>query len=196
MRSGATALDRKPLSLEVENVVIDGAPPLSVAVSAGGHADITGEAAESAEKLFSILQGRERRPDDAIRIDGVNLDDISPLSLRRSVGRVTATPMILRGSLRRTLTLGLKRRPSDKRILAVMDTVGLKNALRDPDTVLLAGGADLNTTDRVRISLANALLNKPGLLLVDAAALAHITGLGDALAACSLENVTLVTVKP
>lgn len=196
MRSGATALDRKPLSLEVENVVIDGAPTLSVTVSAGGHADITGDAAESAERLFSILQGRERRPDGAIRIDGVNLNDIAPLSLRRRVGRVTATPMILRGSLRRTLTLGLMRRPSDKRILAVMDTVGLKGALRDPDTVLLAGGADLNTTDRVRISLANALLNKPGLLLVDAAALAHITGLGDALATCGLENVTLVTVQP
>ena len=60
---------------------------------------------------------------------------------------MTTNPLILRGSLRRTLTLGLRKRPSDERVLGMMASVGLSNDLFDLDLVLLAGGTELKPAE-------------------------------------------------
>ncbi len=109
---------------------------------------------------------------------------------------MTTAPLVLRGSLRRTLTLGCGKRPPDKRILAMMEEVGLAEELRDLDLSLLAGGPELTHGERARLSLANALLNKPGLLLVDAAATAQLFDLEDVLKRCGFAEATLITVRP
>jgi len=196
MRSGDRTLAKGPLSLTVDKVGLELLPAISFSADAGERLDLSGAAAEGAEKLFSIIQGRERRPDGEIRIGGVPLEETSPSSLRRRVGRVTTAPLILRGSLRRTLTLGCRKRPTDKRILAAMEMVGLNEELRDLDQSLLAGGPELTPGERARLSLVNALLNKPGLLLVDAAATAQLFDLEDLLKRCGFAETTLITVRP
>ncbi len=195
MRSGERTLGKGPLSLTIRNIDLERAPTLSFSVEASGRLNLTGAEAENAERLFSIIQGREKRPDGEILVGGIALDDISPSSLRRRVGRVTTNPLILRGSLRRTLTLGLRKRPSDQRILEMMAMVGFPNDLCDLDLVLLAGGPELTPVERARIAIANALLNKPGLLLVDGAASSHLSDLEDVLKACRHGSTTVVTVN-
>lgn len=196
MRTGDRTLAKGPLSITFDKVELERLPAISFSVGAGERLDLCGAAAEGAEKLFSIFQGRERRQDGEIWIGGVPLEKISPSSLRRRVGRVTTAPLILRGSLRRTLTLGCRKRPTDKRILAVMEAVGLAEELRDLDLSLLAGGPELTPGERARLSLANALLNKPGLLLVDVAATAQVFDLEEILKRCGFAETTLITVKP
>ena len=196
MRSGARTLAKGPLSLTVDKDAFDRAPAISFSVGAGERLVLSHAAAEGAEKLFSTLQGRERRPDGEIRIGGVPLEEIAPSSLRRRVGRVTTSPLILRGSLRRTLALGRRKRPSDKRILAMMEMVGLDELLLDLNLSLLAGGPELTHGERARLSLANALLNKPGVLLVDAAATAQLFDLEKVLKRCGFAETTLITVRP
>ncbi len=195
MRSGDQTLAQGPLSLTVDKVGLERLQAISFSVGAGERLDLSGAAAEGAEKLFSIIQGRERRPDGEIRIGGASLKEISPSSLRRRVGRVTTAPLILRGSLRRTLTLGCRRRPTDRRIRAMMEMVGLNEELRDLDQSLLAGGPELTPGERARLALANALLNKSGLLLIDAAATAHLIDLEEVLKRCGLKETTLITVR-
>jgi ABC-type multidrug transport system fused ATPase/permease subunit len=195
MRSGERTLGKGPLSLTIGKIALERYPTLSFSVDAGGRLNLTGAAAENAERLFSTLQGREKRPEGEILIGGVALEEISPSSLRRRVGRVTTNPLILRGSLRRTLTLGLRKRPSDERVLGMMASVGLSNDLFDLDLVLLAGGTELKPAERARIALANALLNNPGVLLIDAATSSHLNDLEDVLTACGHGATTLVTVN-
>lgn len=194
-RSGEVTLKREPLSLAVDGVTLQGRPPISFAVKAGERLILNSPASEVAEMLFSIMQGREKRPDGEVLIGGLNLTEIAPLSLRRRVGRITTRPLILRGSLRRTLTLGMRRRPSDARISAMLDAAGLNDALSDLDGALLEGGRELTPTDRARISLVNACLNKPGILLVDEDASNLFDDLDARLAACGGKGATLVTVR-
>ncbi len=193
-RAGRRTLDRAPIALHVDGIQLQGHPALSFTVAAGARHELTGDAADTADLLFSTLQGREPCPHGRITINGSEISEIAPLSLRRRIGRLTTRPLILRGSLRRTLTLGVRRRPSDARLAELLSLAGLGGAMADLDRAMLQGGRDLTPTERARLSLVNASLNAPGLLLIDAEASALLGDLGDRLAALGIETATIITV--
>lgn len=79
---------------------------------------------------------------------------------------------ILKGSLRRALTLGAERRPNDLAISAAAEQFGLGNLLERPgglDATVAEAGRDLEALDRLRLFCCRALLTCPGLVLVDLA---------------------------
>ena len=81
----------------------------------------------------------------------------------------TSSPL-LRGSLRRVLTLGVRPRPSDALIEASMHQLGLSDVLRRHgglDGRIMERGNSLSDLERLRLQLARALLSRAPLLLLD-----------------------------
>jgi len=90
---------------------------------------------------------------------------------RPFVAYVSDNPLILKGSLRRAATMGSGTRPSDEDISEVLTHVGLADLITHGglDRKLSEGGADLSPDVRLRLSIAQAMLNAPDVIAINSA---------------------------
>ncbi|NJN46855.1 MAG: ATP-binding cassette domain-containing protein [Candidatus Competibacteraceae bacterium] len=120
--------------------------------------------------LLSLAAGLEHAKTGQVTL---NSWDIRALSSAERVKRIAYTgprSPILKGSLRRALTLGIKPRPSDEAIERAARDFGLGQVidrLGGLDGRLAEGGRNLSSGEARRIHLVRALLAKPQLLLLD-----------------------------
>jgi len=99
----------------------------------------------------------QRRPDPA-------------WSGRQWIAHIEAQGPVLSGSLRRALTLGSRPRPSDARILEVVQQLGLHSTLERMgglDGRVLWSGRNLSDYERRRLLLARAMLATMPVVLID-----------------------------
>lgn len=166
---GDTRLPNGPIDVVIQDLPTSGGSLLSLNIPAGETCALPC-APGDADVLFSALCGLEPVPRDHIILSGLCLTDLSRGSLRRGVHRLTSTPVVLKGSLRRNLALGLQNRPSEAKLGKAAKTAGL-SALVDRigglDGALSEGGRDLSSADRSALSLARILLGKPQLVLLE-----------------------------
>ncbi|MEX0348108.1 MAG: ABC transporter transmembrane domain-containing protein [Paracoccaceae bacterium] len=161
MRGKKTHLRQKPLSVEI---VQSNGPSLKL--RAGQSAVVS---APLMDDIENALTGNSVTRDFSLKLCGKDVSALTPGSLRRSVGVVTETPLILKGSLRRAVTLGLHPRPSDEAILNAAERAGLENVLAEIgglDFRLTERGANLDVHHRLTISILRVALQSPGLVLV------------------------------
>lgn len=154
-------LKKGPLSVEI-------APPAGpvIRVDPGGAAVLPKAMVDT---VTDILTGTSESSDYVVSLNGEDAGTLTPGTLRRLVGTVTDSPLLLKGSLRRALTLGLSRRPTDEELYRAADTAGLAgaiDALGGLDLRIAERGRNLMFEDRVMISLLRICLQKPGLILV------------------------------
>ncbi|MCR9085691.1 MAG: ABC transporter ATP-binding protein/permease [Rhodobacteraceae bacterium] len=154
-------LKKGPLSVEI-------APPTgpAIRVDPGGAAVLP---KAMIDDVAAVLTGTSANSDYAVRLNGEDACTLTPGTLRRLVGTVTDSPLLLKGSLRRALTLGLSRRPTDEELHHTAETAGLNGAIESLgglDLRIAERGRNLTFEDRVMISLLRICLQKPGLILV------------------------------
>jgi ABC-type transport system involved in cytochrome bd biosynthesis fused ATPase/permease subunit len=165
---GDTRLPCGPLSVTVRDLPMPEGTPLSLDIAAGETRTLTC-AADNADTLFSALWGLETVPPGQIILAGLCLTDLSRGSLWRGLHRLTSTPVVLSGSLRRNLALGLLNRPSDAKLRKAARAAGLGALMERTgglDVLLAGGGRGLSATDRSALSLARILLGRPQLVLL------------------------------
>lgn len=107
-----------------------------------------------------------------VLLNGKAVSRLSPGSLRRAVGMVSADLPLLRGTIERNLTYRCPK-ASATEIARAKALCGLDTLLAElPDgaqTRLSDGALNLSLGQRQRIALARAILGNPGLLLLDEA---------------------------
>lgn len=121
------------------------------------------------ERLAPVLSGAEPPGDWTVRLNDKEISTLSPGSLRRRIAQVSPNPLILKSSMRKNLTLGLRHRPDDRDVLRTLEEAGLSKTLSDLgglDRRLAERGAALNPDQRTALCLMRIALQRPSLIIL------------------------------
>jgi len=165
---GDIRLPRGPLDLVVRDFQAPSGATLSLDIPAGRAHSLTCDPSD-ADNLFSALSGLENVRPGQVTLSDICLTDLSRGSLRRGVLSVTSTPLVLNGSLRRNLALGLRSPPSDSALEKAARRAGLAGFMDRTDGLnglLSEGGRGLSAADRSALSVARLVLGRPQLVLL------------------------------
>jgi len=189
-----------PLPVEVEDLVYkpspDGPPilqHLSVAVMPGEVWAISGRSGSGKSTLLNLMARLREYQSGTVRLGGCDIRNVAFASLRRSVGMVSQFPLIINDTARANLKLA-RADATDRELEAVCRSVGvwvsLQNAAPlggsglDAQLYTESNKGTLSGGQRRLFAIARALLNEPGLLILDE----PTTGV-DPLTRLPLENV-------
>lgn len=125
---------------------------------------VKGESGSGKSTMLKLLNNIIS-PDSGIVIyNGVDVNDISPITLRREVIMQSQFPTIFPGNVRENLniifTLRGEEGLADEKLLKAMEIVNLKKDLND-DAQNLSGG------EKTRLSIARLFLVEPDVFLLD-----------------------------
>lgn len=151
------------ISIEAPDIMVPG----SISANIGGAARAK---CTNPEEVISALTKTGSFSSMRIEIDGIGLDELTPGSIRRNIGIVSPHPSVLKGSVRRNLTLGLRHRPDDPTLLRRIARAGLQESLSKLgglDGKLSEGGRTLTDTDRVRLAALQTAVCQQKILLAD-----------------------------
>jgi ABC-type multidrug transport system fused ATPase/permease subunit len=122
------------------------------------------------ERTLRILSGQISDPGIVVQLDGIALADLSPGSLRRSIGVLSPSLVLLKGSVRRNICLGLTDRPSDATLTKRIGRAGLIRTLDEVgglDGAVPEAGSGFGTPFRLRMAALRTAVQRPNLLLVN-----------------------------
>lgn len=151
-----------PVPVRFEGRMSDG-DRIMVDIPAGALAVISGPAGSGKSALARVLAGHDRPFEGTVRYGG-GADSLPRIAF------VGPEPLVLTGSLRRALTLGISPRPDPKAIRKVARTYGLGPLLDrrgSTKTRVLEGGRDLSLQQQLALGLARAAMSKPDLVVID-----------------------------
>lgn len=108
----------------------------------------------------------------SIRIDGVDLRDITQSSLRRNTGVVLQESLLLSGTIRENILLG-DETAKDDRVWAALEQAGAADFVRAAqdglDSIVGERGVTLSGGQRQRLCIARVFLKNPSLVIFDEA---------------------------
>lgn len=165
-RSGLTVrFDSVSFGYE-DNRVLD---TVSFSIAAGEKVAVVGPSGSGKTTLLSLAL-RFYEPDaGSILIGGKDVSEWDLRQLRRDVSYIEQEPMLLPGSLRDNLTLGLDREVSDSELLDLLDDVGLFSFATSEglEKVIALSGSGVSGGERQRLTIARAIVRNASLVIVD-----------------------------
>lgn len=157
---------------EGESVLSD----LSFSLEPGKSMGLLGRTGSGKTTLTRLLVRLYDPTDGSVRLDGVDLRDLSATGLRHGVGMVTQDVQLFRATVRDNLTFFQPGHPENSRdldILAVFRELDLwewyRTLPQGLDTVLGPGGAGLSAGQAQLLAFARVFLRDPGLVILDEA---------------------------
>ena len=135
---------------------------VSFAVPKGAVTALVGPSGSGKSTLLRCLNRLLVPSAGTVLLDGDDAAELEPCALRRRVGLVGQTPVMLPGSVRENLAYALaEEAPAEARLTRALADAGLDAAFLDRPATELSGG------ERARVALARALTREPELLLLD-----------------------------
>jgi ATP-binding cassette, subfamily B, bacterial len=145
---------------------------VSLTLPAGSTTAVVGEPGSGRSTLVGLLAGFGRLTEGRVRIDGVDIRDLSPADLRSRVAYVDAMPMLFAGTVRENLALA---RPgvSDAKLTALLEGLAgegfLAELVSGLDTQVGREGRRLSAGQRQLIGIARSLLTTAKIVVLDEA---------------------------
>jgi ATP-binding cassette subfamily B multidrug efflux pump len=173
-RSGATVL--RPLRGQVEfkgvSFAYDGTPVLadvSFLVQPGQSLAIVGPTGAGKTTIFNLLLGFWSDYHGQIRVDGVELRDISLQNLRGQSALVLQDVTLFHDTIARNVSLWEEDPARVASALEYVDARFVEELSQKESTLLAPNGANLSAGQRQLLSFARAIYRQPSLLLLDEA---------------------------
>jgi putative ABC transport system ATP-binding protein len=132
----------------------------SAGIPAGRCTAVTGASGAGKSTLLRLLNRLAEPTTGSITLDGVPLPELDVLGLRRRVGLVAQTPVLLTGRVIDEVRVGRENLPEAGGV-ELLTRVGLAPSLTERATAELSGG------EVQRLCLARALAVEPDMLLLD-----------------------------
>ncbi|WP_136247310.1 hypothetical protein [Halomonas borealis] len=151
----------RPVPLDLECLRVDGRT-LHLRIRAGQRVRLDTHDPDLASRVLAVLALRRAPQAGRLHFDG--------LPNQPAIAYIGDRPVVLRGSLRRALTMGAAARPDDDDITRVARECGLGPAmtrLGGLDGRVEEGGGNLTPGESLRVALVQALLSHPDLVVVD-----------------------------
>jgi ATP-binding cassette subfamily C protein LapB len=142
----------------------------ALAIPAGQHLAVLGTNGSGKSTLLRLLAGLYEPGRGRIRVDGIDMGQIHPRDLRRSVGYLGQEVRLLSGTIRDNLNMNQLERDDD-RLYAALDFAGLgqfvRNHPRGLDLEIRELGEGLSVGQRQSIGWARLWLQNPQVVLLD-----------------------------
>ena len=148
---------------------------LSLSIQGGQKVALVGESGSGKSTIISLLERFYDPEEGIVRINGTDIRELDPRSLRTLFGYVGQEPVMFATSIKGNLTYGFpsEKIPTDSELVRVLEMANVYqfvSSLPDGlDTYCGPGGSQISGGQKQRIAIARALLRRPKILLLDEA---------------------------
>jgi len=151
-----------------ENVVLNN---FNLKISKGEKVGIVGGSGNGKTTTVSLLLGFYETNNGSILINGIPIEEINQVAIRKSIGVVSQDVMIFEDTVRYNLNLG--NNYADEQIYEALDAVNLLDVIaklpNGIDTEISPVSHNLSGGQKQRLMIARLLLKKPSFIILDEA---------------------------
>lgn len=144
----------------------------SLTINKGETVALVGQSGSGKSTLANLITRFYDVNEGSIKIDGIDIKDMSKKSLRNLMGIVTQQSILFNDSVKNNLTLGTEN-PNDATILAAAEIANAHEFIKDLpyqyETNIGDGGNSLSGGQQQRLSIARAVLKNPPIMVLDEA---------------------------
>mgnify|MGYP000041193168 CR=1 FL=1 len=152
---------------EAEQASLD---KIDFSFKAGEKIALIGRIGSGKSTIEKLLMGLYKPDEGAVRLDGIDLNQIDPVDLRRNIGYVPQELMLFDGSVRDNIIMGSPE-IDDSALLRAAAVSGVDQFVnRHPQGFEMPvgeRGARLSGGQRQAIAIARALIHSPNILILD-----------------------------